>query len=114
MCIRDSGLREREYPGDRGYAMTLEAQGPQLVESVRPVLFFDQGSARLLGNRVVPGGVNQDSAASIGVGARWNWERRLDVSVDLAYVLNGISTVGTTTGTAAGDSKLMFSLFYRF
>lgn len=108
------GLREREFTGDRGYSMTLEAQGPPLVESVRPVLFFDQGSARLLGNSVPRGGVDQDSAASIGVGARWNWERRLDVSVDLAYVLNGISTVGTTTGTAAGDSKLMFSLFYRF
>ncbi len=108
------GLRDREFTGDRGYTMTLEAQGPALAESLRPVLFFDQGSARLLGNRVLPGGLNQDTAASVGVGLRWNWQRRLDVSADLAHVLNGIASTGTVTGTAAGDSKLTFSMFYRF
>ncbi|MBK7766238.1 MAG: hypothetical protein IPI44_09040 [Sulfuritalea sp.] len=40
------GLRDREISGERGYTMTLEAQGPQLVESLRPVLFFDAGSVR--------------------------------------------------------------------
>jgi hemolysin activation/secretion protein len=58
--------------------------------------------------------VNKDSASSVGVGARWNWQRRLDASVDLAYVLNGIADSGTVPGTRTGDSKLMFTLFYRF
>lgn len=106
------GLRDREISGNRGYTMTLEAQGPQLAESLRPVLFFDAGSVRGLSPGLVGNG---DNASSIGVGARWNWERQLDVSADLAYVLNGIaSQPGGVTGTSAGDTKLNFSLFYRF
>lgn len=105
------GLRDREISGNRGYTVTLEALGPQLAESLRPVLFFDAGSVRGL----APGLGSGDNASSIGVGARWNWDRRLDVSADLAYVLNGIeSQPGGITGTSAGDTKLNFSLFYRF
>ena len=105
------GLRDREISGERGYTMTLEAQGPQLVESLRPVLFFDAGSVRRLANDGLGTG---DNASSIGVGARWNWERHLDVSADLAYVVNGIASQGDFAGTSAGDTKLNFSLFYRF
>lgn len=106
------GLREREISGDQGYTLTLEALGPQLAESLRPVVFFDAGSVRRLANDDLGSG---DNAASIGVGVRWNWDRRLDVSADLAYVLNGIATQpGNITGTSANDTKLNFSLFYRF
>ena len=109
------GLRERELTGDRGYTLTLEASGAPIAGTVRPVVFFDLGHARLNGNSVVAGtAVNKDSASSVGVGARWNWQRRLDASVDLAYVLNGIADSGTVPGTRIGDSKLMFTLFYRF
>lgn len=105
------GLRDREISGDTGYTLTLEALGPQLAESLRPVLFFDAGSVDRSANDGLGSG---DNAASIGLGARWNWDRRFDVSADLAYVLNGLASQGTVTGTAAGDIKLNFSLFYRF
>lgn len=108
------GLREREFAGDVGYAATLEALGPPLTGTLRPVGFFDFGSARLLGSSAVAGTITRESAASIGVGLRWNLERRMDVSVDLAYVLNGTASTATVQGTAAGDSKLSFALFYRF
>jgi hemolysin activation/secretion protein len=106
------GLREREFAGDQGYTMTLEALGPPLTDGLRPLFFFDAGSARLLGNGSDT--VTKDSAASVGAGLRWNWERRLDVSADLAYVLNGIASTDSVPGTKAGDIKLMLTAFYRF
>jgi len=47
------------------------------------------------------------------VGARWSWEKRLEVSATIASVLNGVS-LGTAPATDSGHAKLNFSLFYRF
>jgi len=47
------------------------------------------------------------------VGARWSWEKRLEVSATIASVLNGVS-LGTSPATDSGHAKLNFSLFYRF
>jgi hemolysin activation/secretion protein len=110
------GLREREFTGDTGYTVSLEAKGPPLTDTLRPVIFFDHGQARLLAGGALPGGttLSEETATSIGAGLRWNLDRRLDLSADLAYVLNGVSSAGAVTGSARGDGKLMFSAFYRF
>jgi len=108
------GLRDREFAGDRGYSVNLEALGPPLAAGVRPLAFFDFGGARLLGNSTQPDAISRDTASSIGVGMRGNWDRRLDVSADLAYVLNGISSTDSVPGTKAGHVKLMVTAFYRF
>ena len=108
------GLRDREFAGDRGYTVNLEALGPQLADGVRPLVFFDCGSAQLLGNRTQSDATSRDFASSIGVGMRGNWERRLDVSADLAYVLNGIASTDSVPGTKPGHVKLIFAAFYRF
>jgi len=109
------GLREREFTGDIGHTVTFEASGPALVDTLRPVLFFDYGQARLLGNTAAAGTtVNKDSASSIGVGARWSRERSVDLSADLAYVLNGVAGSGNLPGTRTGDTKLMFTALFRF
>jgi hemolysin activation/secretion protein len=108
------GLREREFTGDAGYSLSLEAKGPALVHTLRPVVFFDLGHARLRGATVLPGTTrNDESASSIGFGVRWSMERTLDLSVDLARVTNGIAS-GTVAGSERGDLKLTFAGFYRY
>ena len=109
------GLREREFTGERGYTLTLEALGPALVDTLKPVVFFDYGEATLRSTAAVPGLTSRnETASSIGAGIRWKWKQQLDVSADLAYVLNGIAGNVTVPGTDAGHVKLNFTVFYRF
>jgi hypothetical protein len=54
------------------------------------------------------------AASSAGIGVRWNWQRRLDVATDLAYVLDGLPGPVGTPGTPSGHVKLHFSVYYRF
>lgn len=110
------GLREREYGGERGYTLTLEGTGPALVAGVRPAVFLDHGYAYLRqGPNPVAGAlVGGLSATSVGVGARWNWQRALDVSADLAYVVRGLPGTAGTPGTPDGFVKLHFTGTWRF
>lgn len=105
------GLRERETSGDKGYTINLEAHAPQLESGVTPFLFYDLGRRTYV--RPVPGLADSESAASVGVGARWNWLRNLEISATLASVVDGL-TLGTTPASDSGHTKLNFSLFYRF
>jgi len=110
------GLREREYGGERGFTLTLEGTGPALFAGVRPALFVDHGYAYLRqGPNPVPGAlVGGLSATSAGIGARWNWQRSLDVSADLAYVIRGLPGTTGTPGTPDGFVKLHFTGTWRF
>lgn len=110
------GLRDREYSGERGYSATIEGMGPPLLAQTRPVVFFDHGyTYQRQGPAPVAGAVTGgQSASSAGVGFRWNWQRRLDVSADLAYVLDGLAGSPGVEGSSAGHVKLHFSVFYRF
>ena len=101
------GLRERETAGDRGYFVNLEVQGPHIGPGLLPFAFYDQGYRRYVSP--VPGIPTKDSVASVGAGLRFNWQRRLDVSITYANVLNGVAA-----GTPAGHDQLLFSAFYRF
>lgn len=109
------GLREREFTGDTGYSLALEAQGPLLAEGFRPVWFIDGGEAKLRGGSTLAGtSVHKDGALSAGFGMRANLFGKLDVSADLAYVFNGTASTPTIPGSRRGDAKLHFALFYRF
>jgi hemolysin activation/secretion protein len=101
------GLRERETSGDRGYFVNFEVQAPSIGAGVLPFVFYDQGYRRHVSP--VPGIPVKDSASSIGAGIRWNWQKKLDVSVTYANVLNGVAA-----GTPSGHDQLLFSAFYRF
>ena len=101
------GLRERETAGDRGYFVNLELQAPNVGGGVLPFVFYDQGYRRHVSP--VPGIPVKDSASSIGAGIRWNWQKKLDVSVTYANVVNGVAA-----GTPSGHDQLLFSAFYRF
>jgi hemolysin activation/secretion protein len=101
------GLRDREVTGDRGHSFTAELQAPALYADIAPFAFFDYGWRKHVAP--VPGTAVSDSASSIGVGLKWNWQRKLDVSASLARVMDGV-----TGGTPEGHVKLEFSAFYRF
>jgi len=101
------GLRDRETTGDRGHSFTAELQTPELYAGIVPFVFFDYGSVK----HVVPvvGVDSSNSASSVGVGLKWNWQRKLEVSAALANVVDGVAG-----GTPQGHVKLHFSAFYRF
>jgi len=104
------GLREREMSGDKGAFINLELHTPAW-NGILPFFFYDAGWRKHV--TPVAGLPSSDSASSIGVGARWTWEKRLEVSATVATVLNGVS-LGTAPATDSGHTKLNFSVFYRF
>ena len=101
------GLKEREATGDRGYTANIELTAPAIYAGIVPFAFTDFG--RRMHITPVAGIAQKDNVASAGFGARWNWEKGLDVTVSYANVLNGIAG-----GTPRGHDKVNFSLFYRF
>ena len=105
------GLRDREIAGDKGYSLNLELYTPGW-EGIQPFVFYDAGWRKYV--TTVAGIPDSDSASSIGVGARWAWEKKLEVSASLATVLNGVSLGPGVNATDSGHVKLNFALFYRF
>jgi hemolysin activation/secretion protein len=105
------GFRERETAGDEGYFVNLEAYAPMWTTGIAPFGFYDFGWRRLV--KPVPGMPSTDNVASAGIGARWNWQKRLDVTATVASVLNGVS-LGTAPASSAGDWKAYLTVFYRF
>ncbi len=104
------GIRDRELAGDSGFTLTLEGSAPPLEHGVQPVAFYDFGA---VSNRAV--GRQGSSAHSMGLGLRWNWQKKLDLSTDLAYVLRNVRPITSgSTFTEEGHVKLYMSLFYRF
>ena len=101
------GFKEREATGDRGYSANIELTAPAVYAGIVPFGFTDFG--RRMHITPVAGVAQKDNVASAGFGARWNWEKGLDVSMTYANVLNGIAG-----GTPRGHDKVNFSLFYRF
>jgi hemolysin activation/secretion protein len=101
------GLRDRESTGDKGYTLNVELHVPRVAGGLQPFAFVDHGHRRHV--VAVPGIVTSDDAGSVGLGVRWSWQRRLDVTAAYAHVVNGVAN-----GTPSGHDKLHFSLFYRF
>ena len=104
------GLRERETSGDKGAFINLELHTP-MWNGISPFFFYDAGWRKHV--TPVAGIPTSDSASSIGIGARWSWEKRLEVNATIATVLNGVS-LGTAPATDSGHTKFNFALFYRF
>jgi hypothetical protein len=79
---------------------------------IHPFAFYDTGWRK----HVTPVGAipTSDSASSLGVGARWSWQKRLEASATIATVLNGVSLGPGIATSDSGHTKLNFSVFYRF
>lgn len=112
------GFRDREVSGERGYQVTLEGVGPALSSyALQPVLFIDFGSIYLRPRNNDPALFNaREGMLSAGAGLRWNWERRLDMALDLAHVFDGRRDIPNqiTASTESGDTRLHLNMFYRF
>jgi len=106
------GFEERELSGDRGVQASLELWGgPAMAGRLRWLAFLDGG--RVVNANPLPGEIESESIASAGVGLRYNWGERLNARADWGYVLDGIGPA-VENATDKGDSKLHFSLVYRF
>ncbi len=79
------GYAEREASGDSGQSLVLEAWTPVLLSSLRALAFVEGGAVHTLNAQA---GSNQDTAlASWGVGLRWQPDKDLSVSADVAQAL---------------------------
>jgi len=105
------GFQESELTDDKGYRAGFELWAPPMKYGIRLLGFADYGRVKridgLEGERV------EDDISSVGFGVRWGWRNRMRAQFDYGYVIDGIDSADDS-GTKDGDSKLHFSLFYRF
>jgi len=100
------GFDEREATGESGHQVNVEAWTPPLAYDIRLLGFADAGRWHL--ENTLVGQKSRESLSSCGLGLRWAWKAHLNLSLDLAYVLDGAVT------TKRDDGKIHFNLFYRF
>jgi hemolysin activation/secretion protein len=100
------GFEERAVSGDRGYRLSLEAWTPPLKYDVRLLGFIEGGQVESID--APPGEIDSETLVSLGLGLRWRWADKLNLSFDFGQEINDARISG------AGGTKAHFSLFYRF
>lgn len=111
------GFDERTLIGDSGYQANFELWTPTFSQfNIRPLLFIDYGHVEL--NTPLLSETPEISIASIGAGLRWNIINKINVVLDLAYVVDGADEIAVATGATefaeSGDIKGHIDVFYRF
>ena len=111
------GFDERTLLGDSGYQANFELWVPGFSRfEIRPLVFFDYGHVEL--NTPLLSETPSIDIASVGAGLRWNIINKLNVVLDVAYVVDGADEIKAVTGsedfTDAGDVKGHIDVFYRF
>jgi hemolysin activation/secretion protein len=107
------GLEERELSGDKGYQLNLQAWAPEIIKGLRPIVFIDAG--QVYNNQPLEGEVDSESVVSVGVLLNWNPISKVNVSASYGYLIDGIDSADELSDASRdGDSKLHFSLTYRF
>jgi len=105
------GFDERIVSGDAGFSASLEAWTPPLKYDIRLLVFGDLGVVE--NQDPLPGEIRSVTLSSTGVGLRWYWKDQLSLQADFGYILQGIDK-DLVDGAASGDTKLHFSLVYRY
>lgn len=104
------GYSERETGADSGNILHLEMHTPEWKD-LHLLTFFDYGQGR---RRAAQAGELENwHISSVGLGARWHWQRYLSVSLDWAVALNEVPST-LTNRTQAGDSRLHGSIMLRY
>lgn len=104
------GFEERTVAGDSALVGNFEVWTPRIarLHGLRLLAFLDIGRKWLL--EAVGEQKPRDTLASVGVGARWQWQDKLQLSVDYGQPIRSAS------GEAAdrGNSKWHLNLQYRY
>lgn len=108
------GMEERELNGDKGYRLVVQVWTPLIKNLLRPVLFFDVGRARI--NQAEVDELADESVASFGLSFYINPSPKLNLSISLAHLFDGIDAEQAVTSGLSqdGDNKIHFNLAYRF
>ena len=111
------GFDERTLLGDSGYQANVELWVPGFSSfEIRPLVFFDYGHVEL--NTPLLSETPEIDISSVGAGLRWNIINKLNVILDVAYVVDGADEIKAATGSddfsASGDVKGHVDVFYRF
>ncbi|MBT8116091.1 MAG: hypothetical protein KJP04_11940, partial [Arenicella sp.] len=108
------GMEERELNGDKGYRLGIQLWAPPLKYNFRPVLFLDAGKTRI--NRPQVDELTDESVASAGVTFYWNPSPKLNLSMSLAHLFDGIdaSQAAANELSQDGDNRIHFNFAYRF
>jgi len=107
------GFVERELIGDKGIRGSLEVWLPPVWENqIRLLGFIDGGYVKR--NDVLPGELESESIASMGVGMAWQFKEKTELSVYLSQAINGNDSNSVEDSTDKGDYKLQFHLFIHF
>jgi hemolysin activation/secretion protein len=105
------GFEERTLLGDSGVQANFELWAPGFSRwNIRPLVFIDMGHVET--NQQTPGLPDSHDIASTGAGLRWSLDNRLNMILDVGYVLNGDEYVPVVIDK--GDIRGHFDVFYRF
>lgn len=98
------GFEEREVSGDRGWTAGVEFVSPLVFDSLRWQVFYEQGRVRL--NRPQAGQVASESAASIGLGMRWQFAKMAYLNLDVAQIVDPLESSGVSNRKGWGKTHL--------
>ena len=105
------GFEERYLLGDSGVQANFELWAPDFSRwHIRPLVFIDMGHVET--NQQTPGLPSSQDISSTGAGLRLSIDNRLNLVLDVGYVLNGDEYLPTVT--ERGDIRGHFDMFYRF
>jgi len=110
------GFQERAVVADRGYFANFEAYTPDMAASMglpgsfKLLLFYDQAQ----GFNINPSFNQSEGIASLGVGARYNLKKDVNLRFDLARVTDGLWPNGSANIAVSGDVRGHFAFAYGF
>jgi hemolysin activation/secretion protein len=108
------GYMLREVTNDKGYAGQVELYTPDLARRVgltdsyktRLLAFYDWGSVQR--NHALPGEIERDSIASVGVGLRLTYGKMVSLRLDLAQILQETANRDNDSQRLTGSIVFVF------
>ncbi len=104
------GYQGRESSADSGDVLHIELYTPRWF-NISFLTFFDYGHGKQ--QSTLPGEIKEWDLSSLGIGARWQWQKYVFASIDWAFALNDAPNLQTDY-TQAGSSRIHGSLTLRY
>jgi hemolysin activation/secretion protein len=105
MSVR--GAEERAVTGDTGATATFEVATPEIFAGFRVLAFSDNGYIER--HDPVVGETSHETLQSVGVGLRYNWLNRAQVSVDYGYIVHGATFPSVPTGSSRVHANVTYT-----